>query len=1183
MKNLPLDETNKKTEDNLTGDLIQLEQSTENNSRIINDTIVDKLQDKELEKLSRSSSQSTSYHEFPKQFCAKEENKSRSESAMSEKEDFKLLINVVTESYDDNGDKEALAKNNELNTSNKSSESQLTTNSADHSNSIDSLARRVESLIGPVKLDPPPVKSSLIKQETSSITKNDTNYSNLINSRPIDTYNKSKVDYTSLQNELDSISYTLQQQKLTYQTDQKLNKENKPPLVITKKNSLLEHFETPTKAYLPPKIGRDLLHETPMRSLHSPILSAASNAYSQYNVSATPFVAPAPPKPISDTPYTNMTYNAFLGRVNTDCHSSTMYAEKLTNNIINHSDDDLPKKSTATSPIKFIPLSPAIEESYINKYNKAKSPTRSAFDDDPDVISRANKLASSIPSTTISAATKNDIAMRSLNMYNSITSEASSVRTQVPKNYNAFDNATSKLIHQLREVVNRSPSSYEDSLKTRPKVTFEPKISHYEPKRSESTLSTARTDTVESTHTGSDDAKGPKFPSHVYGSREEPRASDSSGIYEKRRISIQEVSKGKLEISELKIPVSDSKDEDSSLLDAENLKKMDKKYKKLIGSTSKKVEQVPKEKIKNKNYAIAWDIDLNSETESTNDEQTLNSKLNDSSLDSSRVPTHPYLPLRDVPMSDTVKKLQRQIELTGETGSLPPDINKFWESFKSKLLSKSENFQNDNETKQALEELENFLKNPAKILIASSHTNEQSEIQTDRSSKSKLTAASTQTSFVAEPDAKNSKRAKKDDIDMSSLGQVLKNDRQKSKVQALIKKQKEEHEKRVKTLEKLAKLERLQAEKLKQIMMFNQTSETIDTTIQASEDGDSTLISETTIDTTIDTIQLDNELKKVQKAIERQRKEQQAKKQKEKSSVQVINLKNTSVYEPPEGCKVIKETKSESKIIVSKRNQSPIQQQTNQLHTDDEGRVFVSIPPSVSIAPKIEKPEKNVKKTQNLTITKRPSESWFQPVTVVSECTREPLKKQQKTTATKPPEPSVHYTVSPIDTNLYKIRSAASSFDSEDLKAHKKLTLREAFEMNNFKFISRSRKRQKEIKLRAEQRRQDVEFKRERIELGIDPEYEYQIAKKTHRLHQIPSQHYDIRTERLFLAQRRQMTAEEIKQHTEKIYKQLPEVKEKVKQRRLEDEKKKNRLKSSIYNKVSSFLRNKKRIIIFFL
>ena len=46
------------------------------------------------------------------------------------------------------------------------------------------------------------------------------------------------------------------------------------------------------------------------------------------------------------------------------------------------------------------------------------------------------------------------------------------------------------------------------------------------------------------------------------------------------------------------------------------------------------------------------------------------------------------------------------------------------------------------------------------------------------------------------------------------------------------------------------------------------------------------------------------------------------------------------------------------------------------------------------------------------------------------------------------------------------------------------------------------------------------------------------------------------------------MTSEQIKQQTNKLYKNLPEVKAKEKRMRVEEEKKRNRLKSSIYNRV---------------
>ena len=129
------------------------------------------------------------------------------------------------------------------------------------------------------------------------------------------------------------------------------------------------------------------------------------------------------------------------------------------------------------------------------------------------------------------------------------------------------------------------------------------------------------------------------------------------------------------------------------------------------------------------------------------------------------------------------------------------------------------------------------------------------------------------------------------------------------------------------------------------------------------------------------------------------------------------------------------------------------------------------------------------------------------------------------------------------------------------------MTLQEAFEMFNFDKISRSRKRLKEIKLRAEERRHEEQFKRERIHLGIDSEAN-SVAQRHIKHQNLLLKHHPL-SENLFLAQRRAMTSEQIKEQTNKVYKQLPEVKEKEKRMKVQEEKKLNRLKSSIYNRVN--------------
>lgn len=120
------------------------------------------------------------------------------------------------------------------------------------------------------------------------------------------------------------------------------------------------------------------------------------------------------------------------------------------------------------------------------------------------------------------------------------------------------------------------------------------------------------------------------------------------------------------------------------LLDSEYLRTMDKKLKKLIKKNLNR-DLRAEAKVKNgaKQYyntnPIAWEIPTEKEA-STNEgcayDETFMS--DDSRNLSTSFQSHPYLPLKDVPMHELVKKLQREFELEGVCKNLPADMNKLW-------------------------------------------------------------------------------------------------------------------------------------------------------------------------------------------------------------------------------------------------------------------------------------------------------------------------------------------------------------------------------------------------------------------------------------------------------------------------------------------------------------------------
>ena len=122
------------------------------------------------------------------------------------------------------------------------------------------------------------------------------------------------------------------------------------------------------------------------------------------------------------------------------------------------------------------------------------------------------------------------------------------------------------------------------------------------------------------------------------------------------------------------------------------------------------------------------------------------------------------------------------------------------------------------------------------------------------------------------------------------------------------------------------------------------------------------------------------------------------------------------------------------------------------------------------------------------------------------------------------------------------------------------MSLQEAFETFRCDLINRSRLRQREIKFRAQKRQQEAELSRLQQESLLRCKLESQdkkksILKKTSSMRE-PS------------VERRRMSFQEIKEQNKKLYEKLPEVKQKQMQQRIQEEKRLNRMKSSIFKKV---------------
>lgn len=131
-----------------------------------------------------------------------------------------------------------------------------------------------------------------------------------------------------------------------------------------------------------------------------------------------------------------------------------------------------------------------------------------------------------------------------------------------------------------------------------------------------------------------------------------------------------------------------------------------------------------------------------------------------------------------------------------------------------------------------------------------------------------------------------------------------------------------------------------------------------------------------------------------------------------------------------------------------------------------------------------------------------------------------------------------------------KIKKAAVSVEC-------KTSLQEAFEARQAWFIRRSQRRQHEIQARAQERRMADQLRQELQIETIRRENERKMRESVMR-----SMEND-----KWCPRKRQMSLQEIRETTRKNYERLPEVKQRLVQQRLEEERQQNRLKYSIYAK----------------
>jgi hypothetical protein len=388
------------------------------------------------------------------------------------------------------------------------------------------------------------------------------------------------------------------------------------------------------------------------------------------------------------------------------------------------------------------------------------------------------------------------------------------------------------------------------------------------------------------------------------------------------------------------------------------------------------------------------------------------------------------------------------------------------------------------------------------------------------------------------------------------------NNVKQEKIKEMIEFQKQRHERRIKALEKLTKLERLQADKLKKILQLNQhemesspsiTSQMYDMFIQTNNsssfpdklDTESNIGNETIID-------LDEAFKDEDISI-------------------IIDEKNTKTNHPN------RQTDSSTKPPLSSTGAVSLKQNRKLKFIDEINE---------SYANELDKTERSSLKSK-VEILSLKNTSVHDPfergVVVVKEkpCSKEFDKRYFVSVSTdnnsKQYKSSTFTKQSPF-MSFYSMNNKENMLITTPSKNAKKLSLQEAFETYKYDLISRSRQRQKEIQFRSEQRQRELEYEAEQIEDYHKRMKNHQLMsrnllalkKKTADEMRMKKMNrkglmFEINVENFM--HKRQMTQQDIKKQTKKLYEKLPEVKQKQLKQKAEEIKRANRIKSSIYRK----------------
>ncbi|CAF0807171.1 unnamed protein product [Brachionus calyciflorus] len=290
-------------------------------------------------------------------------------------------------------------------------------------------------------------------------------------------------------------------------------------------------------------------------------------------------------------------------------------------------------------------------------------------------------------------------------------------------------------------------------------------------------------ETIESEHLFSDYAKGPVFPSEVYGSRPGIDVG-KEGIYTRKKKDVK--------ITEREVIEADAS------LDAEKLKQMDKKLKKFI---KKNLKEDLKSHIVNMELnqnvdTISWEIPVDNKKYS-------NVNLNETT--STICQSVPYLPLRDVPVHELVKKLRHEFEQEGDLSCVPNGLNDIYEKFHGEYTS-TEVIKNSSEKPHRSEKnyqknLESLVKNPALTVLdnlAPKSVNFKN-IEKEEEEKNK--------------EEKSKPEKKEHDKKLDEFQETISKNFFEERIQ--------KHEKRIKKLENFIKSEKLQLQQLKKVLKLD--------------------------------------------------------------------------------------------------------------------------------------------------------------------------------------------------------------------------------------------------------------------------------------------------------------------------------------------------------------------------